>query len=60
MNQLFLSRLIFSVLSNLFMLNFVMAILYEPQIYNPLTEFLLQRSTKDFNFIGSQFYWMIR
>ena len=37
-----------------------MALIYEPNIYNPLTEFLLQRAVRNFQVVGSQLFWMLR
>ena len=44
----------------LYLLNLTMAMAYEPEPYNPLTEFLLERSVKNFSVVGTKFYWMIR
>ena len=44
----------------LYILNLVMALAYEAEIYNPLTEFLLERSVKNFSVLGTIFYWMLR
>lgn len=44
----------------LYILNLVMALAYEAEIYNPLTEFLLERSVKNFSVLGTIFYWMVR
>ena len=35
------------------MLNFVMALANEPEVYNPLTEFLLTRAIRSFPVLGS-------
>jgi hypothetical protein len=44
----------------LYILNLTMALAYEPECYNPLTEFLLERSVRNFAVVGARFYWMIR
>ena len=42
------------------MLNLVMGVVYEPQYYNPLTEFLLERSVRNFNVVGQRLFWLLK
>lgn len=37
-----------------------MALFNEPEVYNPLTEFLLTRAIRNYGNLGGQFYWMLR
>lgn len=37
-----------------------MALCYEPEPYNPLTEFVIRRSLSNMQFIGFQVYWILK
>lgn len=38
----------------------LLGVCYEPELYNPLTEFVIERSVKNMQYIGMQTYWILR